>query len=129
MGATEWVFTLILGGFLGMIGQGIRVVAGLKKVNDQASAEGKSFSMLFQGSTLGLSLLIGFIAGTLAIIGVTGGTTLGNPTKELIVTIIGAGYAGTDFIEGFIKKKLPATQAEKPANTKTDEIDHQPAMG
>ena len=129
MAATEWVLTLILGGILGMIGQGIRVVAGLKKVNDQASAEGKSFNMLFQGSALGLSLLIGFIAGTLAIIGVTGGATVGNPSKELIITIIGAGYAGTDFIEGFIKKNLPASQAEKPVTTETDEIGHQPAMG
>jgi hypothetical protein len=120
MGATEWVLTLILGGILGMIGQGIRVVAGLKKVNDQAVAQGKSFNMLFQGSTLGLSLLIGFIAGTLAIIGVTGGSTVGNPSKELIITIIGAGYAGTDFIEGFIKKNLPASQADKPVNPKTD---------
>ena len=112
-----------------MIGQGIRVVAGLKKVNDQASAEGKSFGSLFETSKLFLSLLIGFIAGALAIIGVTGSAGDVNPTKELIVTIIGAGYAGTDFIEGFIKKNLPASQAEKPANTKTDEIDHQPAMG
>lgn len=129
MAANDWVLTLLLGGILGMIGQGIRVVAGLKKVNDQASAEGKSFGSLFETSKLFLSLLIGFIAGALAIIGVTGSAGDVNPTKELIVTIIGAGYAGTDFIEGFIKKNLPASQAEKPANTKTDEIDHQPAMG
>ncbi len=128
MGATDWVLTLILGGILGMIGQGIRVVAGLKKVNDQASAEGKSFGVLFQSSTLALSLLIGFIAGTLAIIGVTGGEVTVNPSKELIVTIIGAGYAGTDFIEGFVKKNLPAAQRDTLATTKIDEIE-QPAVG
>lgn len=128
MGTIDWVLTLILGGFLGMIGQGIRVVAGLKKVNDQASAEGKTFGSLFQSSTLGLSLLIGFIAGALAIISVTGSMEVTKPTKDLIVIIIGAGYAGTDFIEGFIKKSLPAAQRETQLITKNDEID-QPAMG
>lgn len=128
MGVTDWVLTLILGGILGMIGQGIRVIAGLKKVNDQASAEGKSFGSLFQSSTLALSLLIGFIAGTLAIIGVTGSTEVTNPSKELIVTIIGAGYAGTDFIEGFIKKSLPAAQRGTQVVTKTDDLE-QPAVG
>lgn len=128
MGTIDWVLTLILGGFLGMIGQGIRVVAGLKKVNDQASAEGKTFGSLFQSSTLGLSLLIGFIAGALAIISVTGSMEVTKPTKDLIVIIIGAGYAGTDFIEGFIKKSLPAAQGEAQLITKNDEID-QPAMG
>ena len=128
MGTTDWVLTIILGGILGMIGQGIRVVAGLKKVNDQASAEGKSFGSLFQSSTLALSLLIGFIAGALAIIGVTGSLEVAKPSKELIVTIIGAGYAGTDFIEGFVKKSLPAAQGDTQAITKTDETE-QPAMG
>jgi hypothetical protein len=64
----------------------------------------------------------------LAIIGVTGSAGSPNPTKELIVTIIGAGYAGTDFIEGFIKKSLPAAQRETQNGPKTEEIE-QPAVG
>lgn len=132
MGATDWVSILILGGILGMIGQGIRVVAGLKKVNDRALAEGKRFGLLFDSSTLALSLLIGFIAGALAIIGMTGGTETVNPanalTKDIIVTIIGAGYAGTDFIEGFIKKSLPASQTKPPASVQNDETE-EPAVG
>lgn len=132
MGATDWVSILILGGILGMIGQGIRVVAGLKKVNDRALAEGKSFGLLFDSSTLALSLLIGFIAGALAIIGMTGGTETVIPanalTKDIIVTIIGAGYAGTDFIEGFVKKSLPISQTKPQAMTKNDEIE-EPAVG
>lgn len=112
--ATDWLYLLVLGGILGIVGQGIRVVAGLKKVNDMALAEGKSFGSLFDGSSLGLSLLIGFIAGALAIIGMTGSTETVTPAiplkKDLIVTIIGAGYAGTDFIEGFVKKRLPGSQ-------------------
>ncbi len=128
MATNDWVLTLLLGGILGIVGQGVRVVAGLKKVNDQASAEGKPFGSLFQGSTLSLSLLIGFIAGALAIIGVTGSAADTNINKELIVTIIGAGYAGTDFIEGFIKKSLPAAQKNLPVITTPDETE-QPAVG
>jgi hypothetical protein len=135
MGTTDWVLTLILGGILGMIGQGIRVIAGLKKVNDKASAEGKSFGVLFSTSTLSLSLLIGFIAGALAIIGMTGTAEAvavakapNGISRDLIITIIGAGYAGTDFIEGFIKKSLPAIQPITPDSANTDEID-QPAVG
>lgn len=128
MGATEWVLTLILGGILGMIGQGIRVVAGLKKVNDKALAEGKTFGTLFNTSALTLSLLIGFIAGALAIIGMAGAEAATKFTRELIVTIIGAGYAGTDFIEGFIKKSMPALRENRPANGNGDD-NNQPAMG
>jgi hypothetical protein len=128
MGATDWVLTLILGGILGMLGQGIRVVIGLKKTNELAVNEGKKFSDLFQGNTLGISLLIGFIAGALAMIGVTGSMEVKNPSKELIVTILGAGYAGTDFIEGFIKKSLPASRAGGQAGARNDET-NQPAMG
>jgi hypothetical protein len=128
MGATDWVITLILGGILGMIGQGIRVIAGLKKVNDQASAVGMSFGTFFEGNKLALSLLIGFIAGTLAIIGVTSSMESIKPSRELIVTIIGAGYAGTDFIEGFIKKSLPAVHVDSQVTMKTDETD-QPPVG
>ena len=47
MTATDWIWSILLGGILGVLGQGIRVVAGLKKVNDQMSQE-KKFSTLFQ---------------------------------------------------------------------------------
>ena len=107
MTATEWITGLLLGGLLGMLGQGIRIIVGLKKLNDEASVEGANFSSTFQGSRLGLSLLIGFIAGGLAVIGFAQTPGLKTPSRELIVTLLGAGYAGTDFIEGFIQKYLP----------------------
>ena len=107
MTASDWITGLLLGGLLGILGQGIRIIVGLKKLNDEASAEGTGFSSKFQGSRLGLSLLIGFIAGALAVIGFVESPGIATPSKELIVTLLGAGYAGTDFIEGFIKKYLP----------------------
>ena len=128
MGATDWVLTLILGGILGIIGQGIRMVMGLKKASDQASTEGKNLAASFESGRLMLSLLIGFIAGALAIIGVAGTAEAATPSKQLIVTIIGAGYAGTDFIEGFIKKSMPAVQPKAPAIPEADETE-QPAVG
>jgi hypothetical protein len=83
---------------------------------------------MFQGSALGISLLIGFIAGALAMIGISESFEAAKPSKELIVTLLGAGYAGTDFIEGFIKKYMPASRRETPAELTIDATD-QPAMG
>jgi hypothetical protein len=128
MGATDWVLTLILGGILGMLGQGVRVVIGLKKMNESAAQEGKKFSERFEGSTLGISLLIGFIAGSLAMIGISDNLEVIKPSKELIVTLLGAGYAGTDFIEGFIKKYLPDSHRDTQDDLNIDEIDR-PAVG
>ena len=128
MGTTDWVLALLLGGILGMIGQGIRMVMGLKKANDEASARGERLKSELDGSRLMVSLLIGFIAGAVAIIGLTGTTNLASLTKELIVTIIGAGYAGTDFIEGFIKKSASPVMKQAPVTTAIDETE-QPAMG
>ena len=120
MGTTEWILALLLGGILGMIGQGIRMVMGLKKANDEASAKGERLRSELDGSRLMLSLLIGFIAGALAVIGLTGSTKLASLDKELIVTIIGAGYAGTDFIEGFINKSASAVMKQAPVATAAD---------
>lgn len=100
------VMEIILGGLLGMVGQGARVVVGLKKLNDEAAEKQKPFSDLFSTSTLVVSLLIGFVAGVLALIG-TSGIDTELIDKNTMLAIIGAGYAGTDFIEGFMKKNLP----------------------
>ena len=128
MNATEWVLTLILGGILGMIGQSIRMVMGLKKASDEASAKGQKLGDMFEGSRLILTLLIGFIAGALAIISLSGTIDVKAFTSENIVTLIGAGYAGTDFIEGFVKKSIPATQPNMPEVVEADETE-QPAVG
>jgi hypothetical protein len=41
MSVTDWINVLLLGGMLGALGQGVRAVIGLKKVNDQAALEGR----------------------------------------------------------------------------------------
>jgi putative chitinase len=100
------VYAILLGGILGLIGQSIRVFVGIKKMYD-TETETKKISQLMESQRLFISLLIGFIAGVLAsfalnIAGMTQGIS-----NEVIMGIIGAGYAGTDFIEGFIRKSIP----------------------
>jgi hypothetical protein len=106
MATVDWIFQILLGAMLGLIGQGVRVVGGLKKLHDTAQQEEKTFGQLFDLATLGVSLLIGAIAGALAMIGISGAA----PTqldRGTIVTLIASGYAGTDFIEAFINRYLP----------------------
>jgi|Deesub1362B_J571_1020462.scaffolds.fasta_scaffold00001_31 hypothetical protein len=99
---------LILGGFLGMVGQGIRVFVGIKKVHDKQEVKdgSKKLSDLLDGKRLGLSLMYAFIIGTIAgVLGVV--NYLGKElSTEHIFALIGAGYAGTDFIEGVFYRKI-----------------------
>jgi hypothetical protein len=132
----QWILQLLLGGLLGVVGQGIRVVPGLKKVNDHALAEKKPFGDVFSMGTLLISLLIGFTAGALAIIAsVPDGSAATTMDRQMILTLLAAGYAGTDFIEAFVKKNLPGNGGATPATTAgdakpvADRVDNTPAMG
>ena len=124
--AVDWLALLALGGLLGAVGQGGRAVVGLKKLSDAASAKGDSLADYFQASQLAVSLMIGFIAGLLAMIAtIVAGTTASNVTGQMLMTIVGAGYAGTDFIEGFMRRETPAALATKTARNDAPP----PAMG
>jgi hypothetical protein len=96
---TEALEALVLCGLMGMVGQGIRAIAGLKKVNDQARDTNVSSVDLFIASRLVFSLIIGFIAGVIAgiatnIIGADAAIDI-----KALLGIAAAGYAGTDFVE------------------------------
>ncbi len=99
---------VLLGGLLGMVGQGLRVIVGLKKHQDAAAAQGTSFAAKFQPSRLVLSLLIGFIAGALGILTVINGDAQKIMMNQ-VLTVIAIGYAGTDFIEGFMARYMPSS--------------------
>jgi hypothetical protein len=105
MTSADWLLSILLGGLVGLVGQAVRVIVGLKKVQETASAAGTRFADEFQGSQLLVSLLIGFTAGALAAL--TLGSGPANPTRQDMMVLLGAGYAGTDFIEGLISKYLP----------------------
>jgi hypothetical protein len=128
----DWIIVILTGGILGAVGQSIRVIVGLKKVYDESLQRGTSFSQDFNGSSLLFSLLIGFIAGVLGIVGLVGVKDAGdNLTREQVITLIGLGYAGADFIEGFVKKntaKFGLAQAPASAAVSVHEPE-QPPMG
>lgn len=109
MGESELLMQILLGGLLGMLGQGIRIAVGLKKTNERAGAEGKAFRDVFDGRLMLVSLLLGFVAGALAIILLSEEVAPpdGSGHRDFLLGIVAAGYMGTDFIEGFIKKYIP----------------------
>src|SRR5262249_13846145 len=100
--------TILLGGLMGLFGQGIRAVIGLKTMVDYASDQRTSESDLFSAARLIISLVIGFLAGIAATL-TLGIKTLMDNAGDLhtLLGIAAAGYAGTDAIEGFISKYLP----------------------
>lgn len=90
------ITTIIAGGLLGTLGQGIRMAVGLKKLSDTNRASGGAETDI-NGARLLLSLFIGFVAGALFLL-IKDDTEI---NKELLFTVIAAGYSGADFIEGF----------------------------
>jgi hypothetical protein len=80
----------------------------LKKQSDEAVSKGLKFEDAFNIKQLSISLMIAFIVGSVT--GVIGMIQLYDNqlvvSKELVISIITIGYAGTDFIEGFIKSRV-----------------------
>jgi len=127
--ASAWLVLIALGGLMGMLGQGIRVIVGLKKAQDLAHQQGKTLAEKFEPSTLLVSLLIGFIAGALASLALSKVNETISP--QLLIGFMGAGYAGTDFIEGFIRKYLPGQTPEEPRGeaAAAPQMEAHPAVG
>jgi hypothetical protein len=111
MNTQQVILQILLGGLLGITGQALRIIIGMKKLGEDANQQQKTVGELIDGSRIFISLLIGFCAGILATITISDfkKELFGNPdtVKQNILAIIAAGYAGTDFIEGLIKKYLP----------------------
>jgi len=106
----QLIIVILLAGIMGAIGQGARAVVGLKKASDQASQENHSLAHVFVASRLLVSLLVGFIAGVFALLALGPDKLLGTDAKtQTLLGLMAAGYAGTDFIEGFMSKYLPGT--------------------
>jgi uncharacterized membrane protein YeaQ/YmgE (transglycosylase-associated protein family) len=90
---------VILGALLGAAGQSARVIVGLKK---QFEKQDKDFKEWFSGSQLIVSLVIGAIAGILGAVAM-----MGQPVdKKFLLGLVAVGYAGADFIEGFMQTVL-----------------------
>jgi hypothetical protein len=106
---------ILIGAILGAVGQGIRMIIGLKKTYDEALKTQTAPADLLVYEQLALSIFIAFGVGAIA--GVLAVVTTDNIqfTKSTILAFIGSGYAGTDFIEGFMKK-YPDVKSTPTAN-------------
>jgi hypothetical protein len=101
----------LLCGILGVLGQGVRAIVGLKNagsLNSTTPGEQAVFSLAY----LALSLMIGFIAGVLAGIALNLETiiTVDPSNWKLLVGIAGSGYIGADFIENAMSVVIPGTK-------------------
>ena len=112
MAIAEILGELVVGGLMGMIGQGARAVIGLKKLREESSNKAPDQADVFMASRLMISLMIGFITGVAALL-LLGGMPLAGELKDHLSFLMGiaaAGYAGTDAIEAFVQK-LPTVPA------------------
>lgn len=110
MTGQELLQLIAIGTIAGAFGQGLRVTVGLKKAGDEAALEGTTLSAKgLDVSRLIISLFIGAIAGGIGIFTITGFSEgpVSNISAEMFFGVVGIGYAGTDFIEGFIRTRLP----------------------
>ncbi len=114
----QWLLLIALGGVCGLLGQAVRVIVGLAKRNAANAAHQAAVAANqpnpppaepFNGALLLVTLLIGFVAGALAAIAAQIVGTVFKPTDpKTVLALIAAGYSGTDFIEAFMSKWLPA---------------------
>ena len=105
------LLALLLCGLLGVLGQGVRAIVGLKNagaLNSTTPSEQAEFSLAY----LVLSLMIGFIAGILAGIALNlqNIITVDPGDWKLMLGIAGSGYVGADFIENTMSIVIPATR-------------------
>jgi hypothetical protein len=107
--AYAWLQLIALGSLTGVVGQLIRMVVGLKKLDDVASQSQQSFTDLISPSRIFVSLAIGAIAGTIA--AATTVSDIAEVTAKQILALVAAGYVGADFIEGFMSSSSAASVA------------------
>jgi hypothetical protein len=108
----SYLIVLLLGGLMGLLGQGSRAVAGLKSMADDAQSLAVSPNDLFQASRLVISLVIGFLVGLAAALSyLATGASPGDLGWHALIGFAASGYAGTDFLEAFISRYLvPSVQ-------------------
>ena len=103
---------ILLGLLLGIAGQAVRSLMGIKKELDDAQAGNTPPGKWFNAVELTVSLVLGGVAGTLAAI-----LMLGAPIdQKFLFACVAAGYAGSDFIQSILQIYLPANPNAIPAN-------------
>ncbi|MGH7788124.1 MAG: hypothetical protein ACRERC_14725 [Candidatus Binatia bacterium] len=111
----EWLNVIVLGGLMGALGQGARVVVGIKKLADEATAKQETTGSLIEPARILTSVFIGAIAGALAAL-LAGIDPAAKVSMQQVLGLAAAGYTGADFIEGFVSRNpLAAAPAEPKA--------------
>jgi hypothetical protein len=111
MSISQMLAFLLLGGLMGLLGQGARTVVGLKSMTEDAKSLGLSPNDMFQAARLVTSLIIGFLVGVAAALIYMSSHTLTDTSTiawNVLLGFAASGYAGTDFLESFISKYLPS---------------------
>jgi len=103
MDAIQALTFIGLGAIVGGLGQGARAAIGIKKELDSRQ------SQWFNGKELGVSFLLGAVAGAVAALVQYGPNV--EITKEMLLGFAGAGYAGADFVAGLMQKWVPGSGA------------------
>lgn len=110
--ASDILSLIALGAILGMAGQVIRLIAGIKKSKDIATAglsaekqKDVKTATLIDNKQLVLGLLIALIVGGIAGVLAAFNSVGAQLDKSTMMAFLAAGYAGTDLIEGFVIKK------------------------
>lgn len=115
----QWAALAAFGALFGLIGQALRTAMGLRKLQQEHAGEEGGFDKAFDTKQLGISMLLGGLAGIMAavtMLAVPGNseleayTTGGAISSAFITSMIAAGYAGGDFLEGIIKSHLKTPQ-------------------
>lgn len=101
MAAIDWLSYLTLAFVLGIAGQLVRVAIGLKKMHDKSLAG--DHKVVFDAKKFWVSIALGALAGVITAIGKWDGAN-GPIGQEFVFTLMAAGYAGSDIIEGLVER-------------------------
>jgi Na+/H+ antiporter NhaC len=107
---TSFIPWLIVCGFLGLLGQSLRVLIGIKKqiqAHKDAPGDYSWFSMPELLISLLISIPVGVISGLALNVVNSLPADLSSINAAFILSMIAAGYAGTDLIEGLLAKYTP----------------------
>src|SRR4051812_40071101 len=120
---------LLVCGVMGLLGQGVRAVVGLKNAGTLKSVAPNQASE-FDASYLLLSLMIGFIAGILAGLATGLNDFTAAVTLQRLLGVAAAGYVGADFVENSMSLVLPRTPASpRPAPPRSSSAPYVPSPG
>ena len=110
MSSAAWLQVIALWAITGAIGQIIRQIASLKKILDNNPTD--RMGVVLDQTRIVVNLLIGATAGVIGALSMgLGASPLETKT---VLSLIGFGYAGADFIESFMRRADPVSTVPPP---------------